>query len=252
MEKNPNLFFEKNYSSFINSFKKIGFNTAYMAFYDALFYSISSLFVYLGFKYIEKKASAFNLPENIMELSLQEAGSLAANLRGFFFLIIFLAVFLVLLTILNWSLFKGLNWSLAAKRKFDFKFFKRFLLLNLAWLPIWILLLLFVFIGINPDAILYFVMAVLAIAAYFSNILYALFAKESNFKSVKMAFKIAFAKMHFFVIPYVIAVFLPYILLKLLIQNLQQTAFLIISALAFIIISAWFRLYIVEVVDSVE
>src|SRR3989338_6255392 len=133
MEKNPNLFFEKNYSSFINSFKKIGFNTAYMAFYDALFYSISSLFVYLGFKYIEKKASAFNLPENIMELSLQEAGSLAANLRGFF-----------LLTILNLSLFKGLNWSLAAKRKFDFKFFKRYLLLNLAWLPIWILLLLFV------------------------------------------------------------------------------------------------------------
>ena len=251
MKKNSNLFFERNYSSFINSFKKIGFNTAYMAFYDALFYSISSLFAYLGFKYIEKKASAFNLPENIMDLSLQEAESLAANLKGFFFLIIFLVIFLILLMILNWSLFKGLSWSLAVKRKFDFKFFKRFLLLNLAWLPIWILLLFFVIIGINPDSILYFIMVVLAIAAYLTNILYALFLKENNFKTIKKAFKIAFAKMHFFVIPYIIAVFLPYILLKLLIQNLQQTAFLIISALAFIIINAWFRLYIVEVVDSV-
>ena len=137
------------------------------------------------------------------------------------------------------------------KKKFNLKHFTRFLLLNLAWLPIWILLLILVFIGINPNAIPLYLLTILLIAIYLTNILYTLFTKENNFNIIKKTFKIAFTKIHYFIVPYSIMIFLLYILSKILIFNLQQRISFAISILVLILVIAWFRLYIVEVVDSI-
>lgn len=251
MRKITNSFLKINYNSFINSIKNINFNIAIMVFYDILFYFFSGLFIYSSFKYLEKKASVINLPDNILELSIQQAEFLSSNLKGLYFLIIFMAIFLILLLVLNLSLFKGLNWSLAAKKEFNFKSFKKFLLLNLAWVPFWILLLFLVFIGINPNAINLYLLTILLIAIYLTNILYALFTKENSFNIIKKTLKIAFAKIHYFIVPYSIMIFLLYLLSKILTFNLQQRISFAISILILILVIAWFRLYIVEVVDSI-
>lgn len=251
MKKRSNTFLKNNYNNFINSLKNINFNIIIMAFYDLLFYFISGLLVYLSYKYLKKRSSIISLPDNILELSIQQTEFLLSNLRGFFFLIIFMVIFLILLFILNLSLFKGLSWSLAAKKEFNLKYFKNFLLLNLAWLPIWILLFILVFMGINPNTILLFLLIILVIAIHLTGILYPLYIKENSFKTVKKTFKIAFTKIHYFIIPYSIMIFLFYFISKFLTFNLQQRTPFIISILVLIIVIAWFRLYIVEVVDGV-
>ena len=252
MKKQLN-FLEINHENFINSFKNINFNIVFMVFYDLLFYSASALVLFAGFKFMQKRAEAVNLPANILALNAQQAAGLLGSLRGFFYLLIFTVIFLILLLIINWSLFKGLNWSIASKRKFNLAFFKKFLLLNLAWLGSIIILVFLVAVSFNQSAVPIFLLAIFIISAYFTNILYALFMRENRFKAVKRAFALGFSKIHYFIFPYAVMVLILYVLFKLSsLITLPQRAYLAALILIFTVFIAWSRLYIVEVVNSVN
>jgi len=253
MKTKKTNFLQVNYNSLLNSFKKINSNIAFMAFYDLLFYSITYFLALGSFRFLEKMAASVNLPANFLALDAMQATEVLSSLKNFFYLLIFIAITLILLLILNWSLFKGLSWSLAAGKKFNFAFFKKFALLNLVWLGSIILLIFLVALGFKQSTLPVFLLAIFLVSVYFTNILYALFAQESSFKAIKKAFILGFAKIHYFIFPYAAAGLILYGLSKLLsLFAMPQKIYIEALILAFTIYTAWFRLYIVETVNSIK
>ncbi|MBI2208225.1 hypothetical protein HYU50_01915 [Candidatus Woesearchaeota archaeon] len=204
-------------------------------------------------KIIEKKAANVDLAQNLLGLNQQAASSLLTSVRGFFFFLIFSAILFLLLMVINWSVFKGLIWTTTADKKFNFGFFKKFLLLNLIWLPSWFLLIFLFAVIINPETSPIFMIVTLAVAFYFTNILYPLFLKENKLRIIKEAFKLGIKKIHQFIVPYAIIIILFFMILNAynliaIRVNLNPNVFFGIL-LVFI---AWLRYYFVEIVYSLH
>src|SRR3989338_5790668 len=209
-----NSFAKQNYLAFTGSFKRIDLRFFLILSLDILFYFI---FVQLGnlfIKALERKAADVDLAQNFLGLNQQAAASLLSSVRGFFFYMIFLAILFLILIVIAWSIFKGMIWSVTAGKKFGLEFFKKFLLLNLIWLPAWFLLLLLAAIAIKPATAAIYLIVLSATAFYLTNILYPLFLKESRLNKIKEAFKIGIKKLHHFIIPYAVIVFLGYAISK--------------------------------------
>jgi len=251
MEKSS--FIKQNYDIFINSFKKINLKFFLILAFDILFYFILMQTGNFFLKIIEKKAANVDLAQNLLGLDQQAASGLLTSLRGFFFFLIISAILFLVLVAINWSVFKGLIWTATANKKFNFKFFKKFLLLNLIWLPSWFLLIFLFAVIINPETSPIFMMIILGMAFYFTNILYPLFLKENKLRKIKEAFKLGIKKIHYFIVPYAIIGILLYAISKgysliVLSVNLNPNVFFGIL----LIFIAWLRYYFVEIVYSLS
>ena len=123
-KKKKQNFLSKNYNLFIKSIKDINRKLAFMAFYDLVFISSTILFIYMTLVFIMKKTQSFDLTTPFLDLSQAQAEILARDVRLLFFFVIFTLIFAMLIIILNISVFKGLIWSIATKRKYNFKKFK--------------------------------------------------------------------------------------------------------------------------------
>jgi len=246
-------FVKQNYINFVNSFKRIDLKIFLILLVDVLFYMV---FIQIG-KYflnlLQDKATNIDLNSNILGLNQQVATGLLSSVRGFFIFAIFLIILFLLLMIINWSLFKGFIWSITTNKKFNLNFFKRFFILNVLWVSIWfILILLFAFVIITQSAPI-FMMVVLVVAFYFTNILYPLFLKSHKINEIKRAFKLGIKKIHYFIIPYAIIVLIGFVISKafsLFSINLIVNQY--ISYIVGLILIAWMRYYFVEIVESIS
>src|SRR3989344_6848933 len=201
-------FITQNYLLLINSFKRINLRFFLILAFDILFYFILMQTGNFFLKIIEKKAANVDLAQNLLGLDQQAASGLLTSLRGFFFFLIISAILFLVLEAINLSVFKGLIWTATANKKFNFKFFKKFLLLNLIWLPSWFLLIFLFAVIINPETSPIFMMIILGMAFYFNNILYPMFLKENKLRKIKKAFKLGIEKIHHFIVPYGIIIIL--------------------------------------------
>ena len=248
-----NKFIKQNYILFINSFKKINLKFFLILAFDILFYFIFMQIGNFFLKIIEKKAANVDLTQNLLGLNQQAASGLLTSLRGFSFFLILSAILFLVLVVINWSVFKGLIWTTTTNKKFNFKFFKKFLLLNLIWLPSWFLLIFLFAIITTPTTAPIFMIITTIIAFYFTNILYPLFLKDNKLSKIKEAFKLGIEKIHHFIVPYAVIGVLFYIISKLhsLIAadiGLNPNVFFGIL----LIFITWLRYYFVEIVGSLS
>ena len=246
-------FIKQNYEVFTNSFKRINLKFFLILAFDILFYFIFMQIGNFFLKIIEKKAANVDLAQNLLGLNQQAATSLLGSLKGFFFFLIFSAILFLLLMVINWSIFKGLIWSIVANKKFDFKFFRKFLLLNLVWLPSWFLLIFLFAIITKPATAPIFMVTFLVLAFYFTNILYPSFLKENRLNKIKEAFKLGIRKIHHFIVPYAIIIFLFYIILNVynfIAANIVLNPNVFFGIL--LILIAWLRYYFAEIVNNLS
>jgi len=246
-------FITQNYLLFINSFKRINLKFFLILAYDIVFYFVFMQIGNFFLKIIEKKSANVDLTQNLLGLNQQAAAGLLGSVRGFFFFLVFSAILFLVLMAINWSVFKGLIWTTAASKKFNFAFFKRFLLLNLIWLPSWFLLIFLFAVIIEPAAAPIFMAIALIMAFYFTNILYPLFLKESRISKIKDAFKLGIRKFHHFIVPYAIIIILFLIFSNIygfVIGNVNLNQNIGIALL--LVFVAWTRYYFIEVVYSLH
>lgn len=246
-------YFKKSYSIFLDSFKKIDLKIFPIVFLDLVFYSLVPLITITTFKIMQDKALALTLPQNLLQVGAENADKLLADLRGFYFLLIAMLILMSITIILDWSIFKGLAWGLTMKRKFNFKFFLRFFLLNLPWLGSFIILIFLFAFAFKQASLPIYILILLITWIYFTNIIYVLFIKNPNLKSIKKAFKLAFTKFHYFILPYIallIILLIIYLVMNLTILLPFGIGFTIM-VLILLFYLAWARFYIVDVIESI-
>ena len=248
-----NNFIKQNYILFINSFKRINLKFFLILAFDILFYFIFMQIGNLFLKMIEKKAANVDLTQNLLGLNQQAAASLLGSVRGFFFFLIFTAILFLVLIAVNWSIFKGLIWTTTANKKFNFSFLKKFFLLNLIWLPFWFLLIFLFAIITKPATAPKFMIILLVIAFYFTNILYPLFLKDNKISKIKEAFKFGIKKIHHFIVPYAVIGALFYVISKaygLISANIGLNPNVFFGLMLIYVV--WLRYYFVEIVYSLH
>lgn len=245
-------YFKKNYRIFRDSFKKIDLRIFQIIFFDLVFYSLIPLIAITTFKMIESKAKTINLPMSLLQLETENAEKLLSDLTGFYFLLIATVILILLTIIIDWSIFKGLAWGFTVKRKFNFKFFLRFFLLNLAWLGIFIILIFLFAFAFKQELLPIYMSILLIVWIYFTNIIYALFTKKGDLKSIKKAFKLGFTKVHYFILPYTVLLVILLIIyfIMSLITFLPYGIGLALIILILLFYFAWARFYIVDVVSE--
>ncbi len=250
--KGEKHYLKNSYKLFINSFKKINIKIFFIMFFDLVFYAMATLISITTFNLIKKKALAVDMPQNILQLGAENIEKTMLDLRAFLFLLIGMIILMFLIIIIDWSIFKGLSWGITLKRKFNFKFFLKFFLLNLVWWGVFIFLLIAVSNVFRQSVIPIYIIVLTLIWIYFTNIIYTLFVKEEKFKSVKKAFKIGFTKIHYFILPYTVLILILSIIISImnLITFLPYGAGLPIMALILLFYIAWARFYIVGVIES--
>ena len=82
-------FLEFNNKILISSIKKIDLSIILIIILDALFYFLSGYLAVLWLKRIQEKIAVFNLPADLVSLGYEKANQLVADVRSFYYLIIF-------------------------------------------------------------------------------------------------------------------------------------------------------------------
>ena len=197
-------------------------------------------------------------------MGAENAQALATGLKGFLFLLIGIMLLMLLTIIIDWSIFKGLAWGFTLKKKFSFNYFRRFFLLNIGWLGLLAVLMFLIGIVFKGDPIMlggiYFqagiasiyILILMAIWAYFTNIIYVLFLKDEK-KVVRKALKLGVTKFHLLILPYVglAAIFIILYSVMKLLTHLPFGIGFTIMAFIMLFYLAWARYYVVGVVESI-
>ena len=256
-------YFKQSYDIFLNSFKKIDLKIFPIVFFDLVFYSLIPLIAINSLNVIQKKAMSIDLGQSLLQMGAENAQALAANLKGFLFLLIGMMLLMLLVIIIDLSIFKGLAWGFTLKKKFSFNYFLRFFLLNLFWLGTLAVLMFLIGLTFKGEPLMlggiYFqagassiyILILMAAWAYFTNIIYVLFLKDEK-KAVRKALKLGFTKIHLFVLPYavLIAIFVVLYSIMSLMTSLPFGIGFTIMAFIMLFYLAWARYYVVGVVES--
>lgn len=237
-------YLKNNLKICVNSFKNK--NILLVLLMNLLFVIINIIFVGI-IKVISQpqieKIDIINLSRVLSQNEAQLEG-IINTLRGFVIFAVLMGILFILLLIINWSLCQGIIYNILLKKGFNFKYFERFLLLNIVWLiPWWILGFVLLFGGkigflITP------IMVLLLLFLHFSFILYILFTENNKIKQILQSLKIGITKMHYFILPYIIIVIMFIIISQL---NLLKLPFFIIG-LVYLLFFSWVQNYTKEVI----
>lgn len=197
-----------------------------------------------------------------------------AALKSFYYGTLVFSLLLIIFLFFAWSFFQGQIWNTILKKKFDLDYFKKFLLLNLACIPLLIILFFIAFVclrlfnsiilffsttGLNTSFIMFILLILFAfiflpIMLYLINfvlILYFYFTnKKKILDSFKNTFNIAVKKIHLIYIPCLI-MSLVFVLLSVITIpfNILPTWLASLFSLIFLIFyAAWIRFYIATVI----
>ena len=236
----------------LNAFKKIDLNLILIVILDAAFYLSVALSYFLWDKFMKVKAAAVNLPSNpnelasvIASLAPQKAEQIASQMKSYFFLLVFSFIVLIILIIFLASIFKSIIWAKAAKTKITLKFMSGFLLLNLVWMGFWAIILFLISYLMQPESVQLFLLISLALAIYFTNIIYPAYLQNHTLKSIGKSLKLGITKIHLFILP-TILIFLILFILLWLISHLRFNYAFILGSLVLVIYAALVRYYAYE------
>ncbi len=214
----------------------------------------------------------------ISEEALGEIIKELAALKSFYYGTLVSSILLIIFLFLAWSFFQGFIWNTVLKKKFNFDYFKKFLLLNLACIPLSIILFFIAVVCLNLfDSVILsfsatgldtnFVMFVLLILSAFVfmpimlylvnfiSILYFYFTKKSRiFDSFNNTFRITVKKINLLYVPCLI-MSLVFVLLAVITTPLNiLPAWLnsLFSLIFLVIYAAWMRFYIAVIIAELE
>ena len=240
--------------------------------FDSLFILVSYITLFLWRIWVSSSASKISGLDlaTLTENALQEL----AALKSFYYGILICSLLLIIFLFFAWSFFQGQIWNTILKKKFDLNYFKKFLLLNLACIPLSIILffiaviflsffrsifLFFSTTGLNTSFIMFillilFTFVFLPIILYlinFISILYFYFTKKNKIlDSFKNTFNIAVKKIHLLYAPYLI-MSLVFVLLSVITIPLNifpEWLTSLFSLIFLIFYAAWIRFYIAAVI----
>ena len=244
--------------------------------FDSFFILVSYIALFLCGAWLNSSASKIS-GLDLTTLTENAVNELAA-LKSLYYGLIVCLILLIIFLFFAWSFFQGQIWSTILKKKFNFDYFKKFLLLNLACIPLFIVLcfltvicleffnLLFLFFsnaGLNTSIVMFMLFLLLTfvflpIIFYlinFTSILYFYFTKKNKIlDSFKNTFNIAVKKIHLLYVPYLIISFV-FVLLSVFTIPLNFLPVWLVSLILFtllVIYAAWVRFYIVIIIAKLE
>lgn len=147
-------------------------------------------------------------------------------------------------------------WSAIIGKKFNFKTALKLFLINIVWIPIFIIVLLGIFLALAPWPLSSFVISaiVLLILMHISCCFYYSYVREERFAiAIKNIYNIGILKFHKFLLPgLMITVF--FIIASLIaypFQMVSEMAYSIAVALLMLLLVVWGKMYYGIVMDSV-
>ena len=252
---------KQEFRLFLDSFK-VKKNFFYIIGYDLMFYIIATVFVSIFGGILTKISSTVDL--NLINKALLDPTpaqmkvieTTVNNAKVLVYLLV-ASIFLYLLIILfSWSLSRGLIYANLLKKKFNSKFYWRFLLLNLVYfVPLILISLAFIYVIKEIPQAFYVFILVLLVMFYFLTLSYIFFIKGNKvFKATGNAIEFGFTKLHKLAIPLllIIVVFIVISFISSLINRILGFGIQpFVSLIVFLIFMAWARIYFVKVVSKV-
>ena len=235
---------------YVNSFKNK--NILLVSALNALFLVISVALIkivqLISKPYIEK-VDQIDL-SSIVYQSEAQLQTITSVLKGFAIFTVLTVILFLLLLIINWSFCQGMIYHIFSKRKFTFKYFEKFLLLNLIWFIPWLALSFVILFGTKID---YFVASFFTIILAFlhlSFVLYTLFVNHKLKKLIhlKIHFRISIVRIYHFIVPYTL-ITLTFLIISQL--NLLNPHYLII-VLIYILFFSWLQSYTRDVIIKIK
>lgn len=214
-------FLEWNSNIFVSSIKKLDLNILLIIILDALFYLSAGYLILTwlsriqAMSRIQAKLFGFNVPQNIMSIGSERALQTVAEVQKFYYLIIISFILLLIAVIFLASIFKCIIWAKTTNTKITLKLISKFFGLNLIWMGFWFAIVILISLLIQPSQAVFFMAAVLAIAFYLTNIVYAIFMKEQKLHAIISAVKLAVTKIHLFLLPYALVSLVFFIIIRL-------------------------------------
>ncbi|MBU4493619.1 MAG: hypothetical protein KKA61_04570 [Nanoarchaeota archaeon] len=244
--------------------------------FDFIFVIVSGVALFLWRLWLNSSASKIQgLDLTVVNENLVQE---LAALKSFYYGILICSLLLIIFLFFAWSFFQGFIWNTILKKKFDLDYFKKFLLLNLACIPLSIILffiaaicigffnsifLFFSTTGLNTSIVMFILLILFAfiflpIMLYLINfilILYFYFTKKNKIlDSFKNTFNIAVKKIHLLYIPCLI-MSLVFVLLSVItipLNILPEWLTSLFSLIFLIFYAAWIRFYIAAVIAKSE
>ena len=254
----------KEFKKYIKTFKELDLTFIHTIMYDILLYSSLALgFVLYGLwatKIFEKlqELDIVGLQTAMADItqatiSNQEAELSLQLLQSTITKFIVLTILLILFVLGVYALFKGLIWTKILKKKFTWKYFRKFIALNLLYVlfavVVFILPVLLVLLGIKAGFWLLFLQILFVIVTifyfYFRTISTVLFTKTKRISSFFRAFEKGANKFKKLILPMLLigVTFVVISLLSVLLNFVSETISLIIAGLLLITFIAWARIY---------
>jgi len=183
---------------------------------------------------------------------------------GFSSVILYISLFIIVLTA-AYSFFKGVIWLIAIKK--DFKISMLGLVVKRLWLKLFI-------IGIIMNVVFYtifyaglylfldelfpiYLIIMIALFAHLANVIYPTYVAQRK-DAFYEAFYIAFKKIHYFLLPYLV-MFAVFALLFFIMANLNiitlfvpAKIFYLLMVLVGVLYSCWTKFYTVRILESIK
>ena len=244
-------YLKSKFDEFINSFKTLDRTLLYIVVYKLVFY-IAIVISYNKFASIlqEKSGPILAIASSSISHSAEVLSSQAATLKGFLFSMLGYLIFFVIILYIIYTLMNLFIWSTITRtklKKSSKNFIMKFFGLNLIWLIGWIVVIFLLLMSLRKETVPYWFAGVAFVYSHLTVLLYiAYFKRKKISRSLKSAFNTGFAKLHKFIIPYILAVVVFAIVNAVFtpIGTRLYTGVNTVFLIAFLFYAAWLRIYI--------
>ena len=238
------------------------------------FFAVSAAVILLIGNYLNN----LNVPELDMYASEAVLEAWAVTMDSVLTTIVWMVILLLVLLWLNFSFWRGLVWTKILKKRFSFKVFLRFCLLNLWWLIVFSIIVLVVGMIISwlvSGAFMYlaltlgdvwswvimlpiYILVIAPIAVYvinITNILHIKFFTEKNYKHIIGKTWHTITKIRKLCVPYIlmgiVGIILVLIQAYVPIFSVATTVGIFISLILAALYCSWLKLYVVKLIKKI-
>ena len=257
-KKEKKNYLSQSFDTYVSSFKSIKWDLLLMAVYDLLFFYI--VFA-IGSEIVAR------LMDGVMTLSVLKPPQgidiatmtlHAQVIKSVYFGSIQDIIIAIVLAIFIYSIFKSLIWARVTERKLSWDYLSGFFITSIIWFAAWTLICLGSYFLFTAKAILVIYLVVTILLLHLTPILNFQLAKTGKkVMSVKKAFRLGFARVHYFLVPYVLmfATFLVvYVVLGYIMKAIRigPEAAMAIGMIYFMLYFSWHRMYLAKVIRRIR
>ncbi|MFH1440346.1 MAG: hypothetical protein ABIG89_07280 [Candidatus Woesearchaeota archaeon] len=234
--------------------------------YDLIYYLVFGIILISFVRFVLPKAAflfkAKNFVEGMQHLPFETVGVMAQEIKSSIYVFCFFAFVVLLLLLANFSLFKGLIWAKIFGKGYDYKTFLKLLLVNFAIALFFVIMFFFTAIYVKDENqtifALLFMLPLTVHLSHTGNAVFVLMGKDKLKSSYNLGssfsrfLRVAFAKIYLFIIPYIILLFILFIIINLviLIKFLPPKVYYFIYLLVFVCYANWGKHYLGLVVKK--